>query len=101
MDGAHTIGDMAEAILEEAEDAIADPILDGLYERFTKLAIDRTACVLGVLEQEGQVDEAKLGNAVGEIARRLVAERQQAMLHQPQNVLGAIAKVHDVPDVLD
>jgi hypothetical protein len=31
----------------------------------------------------------------------LIAERQQAVLDQPQNVLGAIAEIHDVPDVFD
>ena len=55
----------------------------------------------GVGEQERQVDEAELRHPVGEIARRLVAERQQAVLDQPQDVVGAIAEVHDVPDVLD
>ncbi len=54
----------------------------------------------GVGEQERQVDEAQFGDAVGQVARRLVAEREQAVFDQPQNVVGAIPKVHDVEDVL-
>src|SRR5262245_39432343 len=92
---------MAEAILEIAEDAVADTILDRPCQRFAELAIDRSSCCFVILEQEGEVGEPKLGDAVGEIARRLVAERQQPMLHEPQNVLGPVAEIHDVPDVLD
>src|SRR5262245_3916741 len=69
MDGACPIGDMAEAILEKAEDAIADAILDRPYQRFAELAVDRGPRLLGALEQEGQVGEAQLGDSVGEIAR--------------------------------
>ena len=92
---------MAEAVLEKAEDAVADAILDRPCERLPELAVDRSSSCFVVLEQKGKVDEPKLGYPVGEIARRLVAERKQSMLHEPQNVLGAVAEVHDVPDVLD
>jgi len=46
-------------------------------------------------------DEAELGHAVGEIARRLVAHRQLAALDQRQDVLGLMAVIHDVEDVID
>src|SRR5262245_52679433 len=101
MDGACPIGDMAEAVLEEAENAVADAGLDRPCQRFPKLAIDRGSCCFVALKQERKIDEAKLGYPVGEIARRLITERQQPMLDEPQNVLCAVAEVHDVPDVLD
>src|SRR4029077_4787333 len=43
--------------------------------------------------------EAELGHAVGQIARRLVAEREHAVLDEPEDVLGAVAEIHDVPDI--
>ena len=64
-------------------------------------AVHGAARLRVVGEQERQVDEAELGDAVGQIARRLVAEREQAVLHQPQDVLGPIAEIHDVPDIFD
>ena len=52
-------------------------------------------------EQERQIDEAQFRHAVGQIARRLIAEREHAVLDQPQNVLGLEAEIHDVPDIFD
>ena len=63
-------------------------------------AVHRGARLRGVGEQERQVDEAQFRHAVGEIARRLIAERKDAVLDQPQDIVGAVAEIHDVPDVL-
>src|SRR5438552_10765971 len=92
---------MAKAVLEETENAEIHPFLDLLLDHASQRAIDRRARGRRRLEQEGQIDEAKLRHAVGEIARRLVAEREQAVLDQPEDVLGAVAELHDVPDVVN
>jgi hypothetical protein len=59
------------------------------------------ARLFGAPEQERQIDHAELGNAIGQIAARLIAQCQQPMLHQPQNILRPVTEVHDVPDVFD
>src|SRR5215510_15870125 len=56
MDGACPIGDMAEAVLEKAEDAIADAVLDCPGERCAELAVDRGPCRFGALKQERKID---------------------------------------------
>ena len=90
---------MAKAVLEIAEDAVVDAILDLLGEKLAKRAVDRGARAVAAVEQKRQIDEAQFGYAVGQIARRLIAEREDAVFDQPQNVFGAIAEIHDVPDI--
>jgi TRAP-type C4-dicarboxylate transport system substrate-binding protein len=63
--------------------------------------INRAARMRIVAEQERQVDEAKLGHAVGEIARRLITERELAAFDQSEDVLGLVAVIHDVEHVVD
>ena len=99
--GAQPVGDMAEAVLEVAEDAVVHPRLDPLGEIFAERAVDGGARLIALLEQKRQIDEAEFRHAVGQIARRLVAEREHAILDQPQNLFGAVAEIHDVPDILD
>ena len=64
-------------------------------------AVHRAAGVVVVAEQERQVGDAQLGHAVGEIARRLIAEREQTALDQPPDFVGLVAEIHDVPAILD
>ena len=97
----HAVGDVAEAVLEPAEDAVVDAFLDLARERLAQRAVHGRAGGLRAREQERQVDDAERRHPVGQVARRLVAERQQAVLDQPQDVLGAVAEVHDVPDIFD
>ena len=99
--GAQPVRDVAEAVLEIAEDAIIHPRLDPLGEIFAERAVDGGARLIALLEQKRQIDKAELGHAVGQIARRLIAEREHAVLDQPQNLFGAVAEIHDVPDILD
>src|SRR4029079_5418904 len=40
-------------------------------------------------------------HAVGEIARGLVAEGEDAAFDQPQDFFGLVAEIHDVPAILD
>jgi hypothetical protein len=51
--------------------------------------------------RKGKSTMPRAGNAVGEIAARLIAEGQEPVLDQPQYVLGAVSEIHDVPDILD
>jgi len=48
-----------------------------------------------------QIDEAQFRHAVSEIARRLIAKREQAALNEPHDFLGLVAEIHDVPAILD
>src|SRR6266568_1290729 len=50
MDRTCPVRDMAEAVLEEAEDAIADAVLDGASQRASKLAVDCGPCRTCALE---------------------------------------------------
>src|SRR5262245_20957270 len=97
----HPVGDMAEAVLEPAEDAVVHALLDLAGKHASERAVHRAARRRRAWKQERQVDYAELRDPVGQIARRLIAKRQQAMLDEPQDVLGPIAEVHDVPDVFD
>src|ERR1700736_3735368 len=92
---------MAKPVLEPSEDAIVDALLDIAREALSKLAVHGGPGLVGRLEQKRKIDDSQFGDAIGQIAARLVAERQKAMLDQPQNVLGAVAEVHDVPHILD
>ena len=49
--------------------------------------------------RNGRSTKPKFRDAVGQVARRLVAERQQAVFDQPQDIVGAVAEIHDVEDV--
>ena len=95
------VGDVAEAVLEPAEDAVADALLGLAREKRAELAIHRRARLRVRGKQKRQIDKAQFRHAVGQIARRLVAERDLAVLDQRENVLGLVAVVHDVPDVVD
>src|SRR5271168_3181285 len=90
---------MAEAVLEIAEDTVIDAILDLFGEKLAERAIDRGARAVTAVEQKRQIDETQFGHAVGQITRRLIAEREDAVFDQPQDVFGAIAEIHDVPDI--
>ena len=98
--GAQAVRDLAEAVLEPAEDAVVHALLDLVAEKTAERAVHRGARLVALLEQERQIDEAELRHAIGQIARRLVAEREHAVLDQPEDIFGAIAEIHDVPDIL-
>src|SRR4029079_6452770 len=92
---------MAEAVLKPAEDPVVDPFFRLAHEEFSERTVHCATrlCVAG--KQEWQIDEAQLGHAVGEIARRLIAKRNIASLNQRKNVLGLVAVITDVEDVLN
>jgi hypothetical protein len=57
---------------------------------------------LGIrLEQERQINKPQRRHPVGQVARRLIPEREDAALDQPQDVFGPVAEIHDVPNILD
>ena len=101
MDRPQPVGDVAEAVLEPAEDAVVDALLGFAREKFAERAVHGAARLRVAGKQKRQIDEAQFRHAVGQIARRLVAERDLAVLDQRENVLGLVAVVHDVPDVID
>ena len=92
---------MTEAVLEPAEDAVSDALLGLANVIVAERAVHGGARLRIIGKQERQIDKAELRHAVGEIARRLVAERHFAGLDQRKDVLGLVAVVHDVPDVID
>ncbi len=51
-------------------------------------------------KEERQVGGSEVEHAIGQVAARLIPERQHALFDQPENVLAAIAEVEDVVDVL-
>src|SRR3954447_17418550 len=92
---------MTKAVLEKSENAIVHFFLDLGDELLAQSAVDCRARLLGLIKQKRKIEHAEFGDTDGQIAARLIAKREQPVLHQPQNVLCAIAKVHDVPDILD
>src|SRR6266851_2617675 len=90
---------MPETVLEETENAVVHPLLDFPRQHLPQRAVNAGARPLRLVEQERKIDEAELRNPVGQIAARLIAEREQPVLDQPQYVLGLVAEIHDVPDV--
>ena len=52
-------------------------------------------------KDEGKVGGSEVEHPIGQVAARLIPERQHTLLDQPQNVLAPIAEVEDVVDVLD
>src|SRR6187397_2174803 len=92
---------MAEAVLEPTEDQVVDPLFRLAHHEFAERAVHCAARLRVTGKQERQVDKAQLRHAVGEIARRLVTERDLAVLDQRENVLGLVAVIHDVENVFD
>src|SRR5947209_1532694 len=92
---------MAESVLEETEQAVIHSLLDPPGKHAPESAIDCRARSLSSPEQKRKIEEAQFGNPIGEIAARLIAERQHPMLHQPEDILRLVAEVHDVPYILD
>src|SRR5262249_61009789 len=99
--GPYPVGTVPKAVLEPAEDAIVHALLDVPGERLAVRAVHRRARVVIAREQERQVDNAELRHPVGQVARGLIAEGQEPVLDQPQDVLRAIAELQDVPDIFD
>ena len=99
VNGPQPIGDVAEAVLEPAEDTVVDALFYLGGEEAPKATVDGRARGIAAIEQERQIDETEFGDAVGKITRRLIAEREHAILDEPQNFLGPIAEIHNVPDV--
>src|SRR5882672_8309779 len=92
---------MTETVLEKTENAVVHLFLDLDNELLTQGAVDCRARLLSLVEQKRKIEHAEFGDAIGQVAARLIAEREQPMFNQPQDVLGPIAEVHDVPHVLD
>src|SRR5437588_2227164 len=92
---------MAESVLEVTEQAVIHSLLDPPGKHAPEFAIDCCPRSVRSLEQKRKIEEAEVGNTIGKIAARLVAERQHPMLHQPKDILRLVTEVHDVPYILD
>ena len=99
--GAPRLGHVAQAVLEVAENAVVGLRLDSRGQHAPQFAVHGGTGALVVPEQEGQVHEAELGDAIGQIAAGLVPESQDALLHQPEDIQSPVAQVEDVVDVTD
>ena len=95
------IRDVAEAVLEVAEDPVIHPRFDSGRQHLTEAPVHGAASLSRVGKEERQVGGSEVEHAIGQVAARLIPERQHALLDQPENVLAAIAEVQDVVDVLD
>ena len=93
------VGNLPEPILEVAGDAIVHPRFGLPRQHLAQLSVHGGARLFIAVEDERQVGDSQLGNAVGQVAARLIADGQHPVLDQPQDVLAAIAEVHDVVDV--
>src|SRR5439155_3875916 len=70
-------------------------------EEIAQRAIHRRARRLRIGKEEREIHKPELRHPLGQVAGGLIAEGEEAVLDQPQDILGAIAEIHDVPDVLD
>src|SRR3954452_13718701 len=92
---------MPEAVLEKAENAIVHLLLDPGGKQHPEPAVDGGARLVGAVEQERQIEHAEFRDSIGQVAARLIAEREETVFHEPQNVFGPVAEVHDIPDISD
>src|SRR5262249_25663804 len=92
---------MPKSILEPAEYSKIHALLNLAGEHVAQRAVHGGARGLRPREQEWQVADPELRHPIGQVARGLITQRQQAMLDQPQDILGTITEVHDVPDVFN
>ena len=95
------VGDMAEAVLEPAENAEVELLLGLARKERAEFPVHGRARLRIAGEQKRQVDKTQFRHAVGQIARRLVTEGEHSMLDQPQDVLGLQTEVHHIPDIFD
>src|SRR5262249_99424 len=98
--GAQPVWYLTEAGLEIAKGEGIDPRLYAGGEMRGEVSVDCRGRLIAVLEQKRQIDEAELRHAVGEIARRLVAERHFPVFDEREDFLSAVAVIHDVPDIV-
>jgi hypothetical protein len=101
MNRPQAVRDMAEAVLEIAEDAEVHPGFDLRGHHLPELAVHGRPGRCAVWKEERQVRHTQIGDALGEVAAGLISERQHTLLNQPEDVLAAITKIQDVVDVLD
>jgi hypothetical protein len=77
---------MTIAVFEVAQKTISDALLDFSAEMRAQFAIHGRPCFFHGSEKKRQIGKVQFGNAVGEIARRLIGERENAVLGHPQQV---------------
>src|SRR5690242_4144228 len=92
---------MTEAVLEPAQDTIVDALFRLACEKFAERPVHGASRLRIAGKQKRQIDETKLRYPIGQIARRLITQRDLAALNQGENVLRLVAVVHDVEDVVD
>src|SRR5262249_7645467 len=95
------IGKVAKAVLEKANDAVVELCLDGARQRQSQAPVHGVTRFVVAAEEEGKIDDAKFDHPIRDRAAPLVAQGQLALFDEPEDVFGAVALVHDVPDIGD
>src|SRR4029079_19693058 len=99
--GMQAVRDVTVTVLEITEHAIpGNAFLDFPREIRAECTIPGRAGLFQALEQKRQIGKLDLRHPIGHIARRLIRERQYAVLRHPQEIAALVAEVHHVPDVL-
>ena len=94
------VGHVSEPVLEPAENPVVHPGFNAVNEQASESAIHRGSRGRSVREKEWEICDAEVRHAFSEITAGLIAEREHAALDEPQNVVGSVAEVEDVVDVL-
>ena len=95
------VGDMAVAVFKIAEHTVAGyALLDLLCHPRAQCAVHSRARLSESVKQKWQIGKIQFRHAVGEIAGRLVRQRQHAVFRHPQQIGSLIAEIHYVPHVM-
>jgi len=95
------VRELTETGLEVPEDAAVHTRFEPCGQRLPKTTIHRRTGRLNVGKQIREIGQAKVRHLIGEIAARLVCQRQHAVLDHPVEVVLAVAKIENVVDVFD
>ena len=95
------VGELTETGLEVTEDAAVHARFEPCAQHLPKTAIYRRTGRLDAGKQIREIGHAKVRHLIGEIAARLVCQRQHAVLDHPVEVVLAVAKIENVVDVFD
>ena len=98
-DRPHPVGDVAKAVLEVPENPVVGLRLDGGSQNAPQFPVHCRAGADVVPEQEWQIYQAQFRYTVGEITAGLVAEGQDALLHQPEDIQPPVTEIQNVVDV--
>src|SRR5205085_6779649 len=100
-DRSQAVGDVAEAVVPEAEHAVARLPGHVAGEPGAEIAGELGVGARPVDDAEGLIEGAERNDAAGEIARGEIADLDRSLLNHGQEVDRARASLGHVPDHLD